>query len=78
MFAKNLAAETVKDAAREVPMDEVVKKQILAIRAAGEANMFDTYAVQYIANREGYYELVLFLQANRREYVDFILNGNRR
>lgn len=61
----------------DAKMDEKVKEQILAIRATGEVNMFDAYTVQYIANRKGYYELVLYLQANREEYIDFILNGGR-
>ena len=59
-------------------MTEKVKQQILAIRETGETNMFDAYTVQYIANREGFYELVVYIQANREEYIDFILNGGRR
>lgn len=59
-------------------MTEKVKQQILAIRATGETNMFDAYTVQYIANREGFYELVLYIEASREEYIDFILNGNHR
>jgi hypothetical protein len=31
--------------------------------------------VQYIANREGYYELVVFLEEHRKEYVHFIMTG---
>lgn len=58
-------------------MTEIVKQQILAIRATAETNMFDAYSVQYIANREGFYELVVFIQANREEYIDFILRGGR-
>lgn len=56
-------------------MTETVKEQILAIRAMGEANMFDAYAVQYIANREGFYELVLFIAGCREDYIEFILRG---
>lgn len=59
-------------------MTEKVKQQILAIRATGETNMFDAYTVQYITNREGFYELVLYIEANREEYIDFILNGTDR
>lgn len=43
-------------------MTETVKKQILAIRASGETNMFDVRRVQQIANRKGYYELVVYLE----------------
>ena len=54
---------------------ETVKEQILAIRATGETNMFDVPMVQQIANREGYYELVIFLIDHTREYVHFIMTG---
>ena len=56
-------------------MTETIKKQILAIRDSGETNMFDTRMVQYIANREGYYELVVYLEEHRKEYVNFIMTG---
>lgn len=56
-------------------MTETIKKQILAIRDSGETNMFDTRMVQYIANREGYYELVVYLEEHHKEYVHFIMTG---
>lgn len=56
-------------------MDAKVKEQILAIRDSGETNMLDTRTVQYIANREGFYELVLFIEEHRKEYVNFIFTG---
>lgn len=56
-------------------MDEVVQEQIMAIRDTGETNMLDTRAVQRIANREGFYELVVYLEEHRREYANFILTG---
>ena len=56
-------------------MDARVKKRILAIRDSGETNMLDTRTVQYIANREGFYELVLFIEEYRKEYVNFIFTG---
>ena len=52
-----------------------VKDQILAIRATGETNMFDVPMVQQIANREGYYELVIFLIDHAKEYAHFIITG---
>lgn len=54
-----------------------VREQILAIRASGETNMFDIPAIQAIANREGYHELVLYLVDHKREYAGFILHGDR-
>ena len=56
-------------------MTKTIKEQILAIRDTGETNMFDVNAVQYIANREGYYELVVYLMDNRKEYSNFIMTG---
>lgn len=57
-------------------MTKTIKEQILAVRDTGETNMFDVNAVQYIANREGYFELVAYLIDNRREYSNFIMTGN--
>ena len=38
--------------------------------------MFDVPMVQQIANRKGYYELVLFLIDHRKEYANFIMKGS--
>ena len=56
-------------------MTDKVRRQILAIRDTGLTNMFDVVAVQRIANDMGFYELVLFLEDNRKEYTHFILTG---
>lgn len=56
-------------------MTEKVKSQILAIRDSGETNMLDSYTVQRIANREGYYELVVYIEENRNKYFHFIMTG---
>lgn len=56
-------------------MTEKVKKQILAVRDTGLTNMFDVNAVQRIANDMRFYELVVYLEENRNEYVHFILTG---
>lgn len=56
-------------------MTKTIKKQILAVRDSGETNMLDTRAVQWIANREGFYELVIYLEENSREYWNFIMTG---
>jgi hypothetical protein len=37
--------------------------------------MFDVPMVQSIANRLGYYELVIFLMDHRKEYANFIMKG---
>lgn len=57
-------------------MDETVRKQLLAVRDTGETNMLDTRMVQVIGNRMGFYELVVYLEEHRQEYVDFILTSD--
>lgn len=56
-------------------MTEIVKQQILLIRASGLTNMFDTAAVQRLAFDNGYYELAVFIENNRKAYARFILTG---
>lgn len=56
-------------------MSDKVREQILAIRATGLTNMFDTIMVQRLANDMNYYELVIFIEEHRKEYVQFILTG---
>ena len=58
-------------------MNTKVKEQILAIRATGRTNMFDVPMVQYIANEMHFYELVVYLEEHQKEYVQFILTGER-
>ena len=59
-------------------MSEKVREQILTIRATGRTNMFDIPLVQYIANEMRFYELVIFLEEHRSEYVRFILTGETK
>ncbi len=57
-------------------MTDIVKEQILEVLETGEANMLDTNAVQYIADREGFYELVIFIEEQKSEYIQFIFTGD--
>ncbi len=57
-------------------MTEKIKEQILEIRDSGLTNMFDTTAVQRIAYERDFYDLVLFIEEHKKEYVDFILHGD--
>lgn len=57
-------------------MNETIRNQILAIRDTGLTNMFDVNTVQWLANERGFYELVVFLEEHRKEYVQFILYGD--
>ncbi len=56
-------------------MTEKIKEQILAIRDTGLTNMFDVNAVQRLAYERDFYELVVYLEENRKEYMQFILTG---
>ena len=57
-------------------MDKKIKEQILAIRDTGRTNMLDTNTVQYIANEMGFYELVIFIEEHKKDYVNFIFYGD--
>ena len=57
-------------------MTETIRKQIVAFRDSGETNMLDTNMVQIVADRMGFYELVIYLEEHRREYVSFIITGS--
>ena len=56
-------------------MNDKIKEQILIIRKTGLTNMFDVRTVQRIAYEMNFYELVDFLETDRKAYVDFILYG---
>ena len=56
-------------------MSDKIREQILAIRQTGLTNMFDISTVQHLANEMKFYELVVFLEEYRSEYVRFILTG---
>ena len=51
-------------------------EQLLAVRAEGQVNMLDTHAVQRIAFDKGFYELVDFIESDRRAYAQLILTGD--
>ena len=56
-------------------MTQTIKEQILAIRDTGLTNMFDLPMVQRLAYDRNFFELVTFIEENRKEYVHFILYG---
>lgn len=63
---------------KAVNLDPTIKKQILAVRDTGRTNMFDTNAVQCIANSMSLFELADFLtdRNNKKIYSQFILYGD--
>ncbi|MBR0315813.1 MAG: DUF5049 domain-containing protein [Synergistaceae bacterium] len=56
-------------------MNEKIKKQILAIRDSGLTNMLDVKYVQQLAFQRNFFELVCFIEENRKEYAEFIFRG---
>lgn len=56
-------------------MNDKIKEQILTIRNTGFTNMFDVNTVQRIAYEMDFYELVNFLEEDKKAYVNFILYG---
>jgi hypothetical protein len=54
--------------------DKIIS-QISDIRTGGLANMVDYRAVQYYANQQHFYELVIFIEEHRDEYSRYILTG---
>ena len=74
---KRQMEKTAAERLRNKAMDENIKKQILYIRSTGLTNMFDVPMVQRVANEYGFYELVVFLEENRADYVYFILYGEK-
>lgn len=56
-------------------MTETIKEQILAIRDTGLTNMFDISMVQRLAYERDFYDLVLWLEDHKKEYVRFIMYG---
>ena len=57
-------------------MTDKIREQILAIRDSGVTNMLDVNRVQIEANARGFFELVIFIEENRKAYVRFILTGD--
>ena len=53
-------------------MTETIKRQIEAIRKSGETNMLDTRMVQWIANRENYFELVIWKNTGKNMSIIFL------
>ena len=56
-------------------MSDTVFNQIMAIRDSGRTNMFDIPTVQRIAFQEEFYDLVVYLEEHRKEYIHFIMTG---
>ena len=58
-------------------MNEKVLAQIMDIRNPGRVNMFDISAVQRMAFKMEFYELICFIERDRAAYIRFILAGEK-
>ena len=56
-------------------MNEKIVSLIRDIRDSGLVNMFDIPAVQRMAFKMEFYELICFIERNRAAYICFILTG---
>ena len=56
-------------------MTEKIKDQILIIRDSGKVNMLSVHEVQRLAFEQKLFDLVLFIEDYRKEYVHFVLYG---
>jgi hypothetical protein len=61
----------------KVVITDKIREQILTIRKEEKYNMFDTLGVQREAFEKGFNELVLLLEEFKKEYVKFIMTGQR-
>lgn len=59
-------------------MTDTIKQQIESIRESGETNMLDVNMVQWIANRNSYFDLVIFIEEHRKEYINYIFSGRTK
>ena len=56
-------------------MTDEIREQIMAIRDSGLTNMFDLNTVQRLAYERDYFDLVLYIEDHKAQYVKFILTG---
>ena len=56
-------------------MTDKIRELIMAVRDSGRTNMLDTNMMQIIANEMNCFELVIFIEEHRKEYVHFIFTG---
>ena len=52
-----------------------IKEQIIKVQQTGRTNMFDTKMVQVIANEMGLYELVCFIEEEKKAYANYVMKG---
>ena len=58
-------------------MTDIILDQIMKIRDTGLVNMCSGYEVQKLAFERNYFELVCYIDEHPREYLQFILYGDK-
>ncbi|MBP7278752.1 MAG: DUF5049 domain-containing protein [Sedimentibacter sp.] len=56
-------------------MNDKIKEQIIVIRDSGVTNMFDIAGVEREAYSHGFYELIMYIENQKADYIRFILYG---
>jgi len=60
-----------------IDMTDKIFEQIMEARKSRVCNMLSTVEVQRYTNDNQMYDLVIFIEENKREYCEFILRGKR-
>lgn len=58
-----------------IKVPQKVYDGIKSVRQSGETNMLDASAVQVLCNKMGFYDAVLWIEDNRRDYAIGIFSG---
>ena len=64
-----------EDRVKKMIMTDKVFRQLMEIRSGWKSNMLDVNMVQRLAYDAGYYELVMYIEEHKKEYVHFIMYG---
>ena len=64
-----------EDRVSKMIMTDKVFRALLKIRDSGATNMFDTNMVQRLAYDQKEYDLVMYIEDHKKEYVHFIMYG---
>ena len=57
-------------------MNDTLKEHIIAIAKTGLTNMFHTDNVKFIADSEGWKDVIKFIDTDPEGYFNFIMFGN--
>ena len=64
-----------EDRVTKMIMTDKVFRQLMDIRSGGKSNMLDVNMVRRLAFDAGYYELVMYIEEHKKQYVHFIMTG---